>query len=152
MKHEPSRISGLTALAHKLEQFPRVIDGTGMLLLNGQWQGIPTWAGEVLQDCTQEIESITGLKVHHVAVNVILPGGGSGWHVDPTPKIDDQFVRFSRWHLPIQTNLDAWFEDSENPRFHMQHGMWHGPIRYWLPHAVGNDGITPRMHLLCDLK
>lgn len=152
MRHVPSNIGGLTALAISLEQRPKVIDGTGMLLLNGQWQGIPKWASGLLDEVIGEIESITALKVGHVSINVIVSGGGSGLHIDPTPLDGNgKFERFARWHLPLSTNAQCWFEDATHPRFHMAEATWHGPVEYWLTHAVGNDGTTPRMHLVVDL-
>jgi len=141
------------ALSEALFRRPAVTDGTGILLLNGQWQGIPTWCQEILGDAISEIETITGLKAHHVSVNVIVPRGGSGWHADPTPQDEKgQSLYHDRWHLPLRTNAKCWFEDDEHERFHMALGWWWGPVKYWLLHAVGNDGDQPRMHLIVDLR
>lgn len=138
------------ALATALFKRPSVIDGTGILLLNGQWQGVPRWCSEILQEAIEEIEHLLFKRVQHVSINIILPDGRSGWHKDPTPQDDAGHpIIHDRWHLPLQTNPGAWFEDRE--RIHMEQGYWHGPVEYWLPHAVGNDGSEPRMHLVCDL-
>lgn len=151
MKKVKSNVA-VVALAEALRRRPNIVDGTGMLLLNGQWQGVPTWCKEVLGEAIDEIEAHVQSRVRHLSVNIILPGGGSGIHVDPTPQDESgKPIRHRRWHLPLRTNGLAWFQDDEHERFHMVPGFWHGPVSYWLPHAVGNDGSEPRMHLVCDL-
>jgi hypothetical protein len=127
-----------------------VVDGTGLLLLNGAWQGVPTWCHELLGDAKREVEALTGLTVEHVMVNIIPVGLMAPVHSDPDPG-----GRFERWHLPIQTNPKAWFQyaDGDDPwPQHLEAGWWHGPVEYWRPHTVGNYGDELRMHLICDLR
>lgn len=121
---------------------PTIVDGTGILMANGQWRGIPWTLDEVFADLLK----VTGLqaKPEHVMVNTILPGGKSGWHIDPEP------ARFSRWHLPLTTNDGCFFESDQI--IHMPVGFWSGPVKYWERHRVWNSGKTPRTHLIVDLR
>lgn len=123
-------------------------DGTGVVMLNGQWAGIPDWCRPLLDDALWEIErALIGGHVVHVMVNVVRPGLAVPMHRDPDPAEG----RLSRWHLPLKTNPKAWFDDGRD-KFNMKEGFWYGPVEYWNQHSVGNDGMETRIHLIVDLK
>ena len=123
------------------------IDGTGILMANGQWGGIPSWVAQALEPHLDCLYAYIGLReLKHVMVNAILPGGGSGMHVDPTPN----GVRFERWHVPLKTNPKALFY-YDDAWHHLEKGWWHGPVKYWERHAVCNQGEETRVHLIVDV-
>lgn len=151
-------------LAKYLDHFHTMtfkVDGTGILMANGQWQGVPQegyelWVAAfqdlgnaVARTFGQENSSIffpIALELHHVMVNAIPPGANSGWHVDPEPG-----RRFSRWHLPVTSNDDCLFEQEGELPIRMGIGWWHGPVEYWRRHRVSNSGKTGRAHLILDI-
>lgn len=141
-------------LASALKQLPVVVDGSGVLMANGQFRSPNDGWGQVIWTAIHEIERLQMAQCLYVMANTILPGKKTVIHVDPLP----QGRKLSRWHLPVETNLDAWFEttgchdrDANMVRDHLTQGRWHGPIKYWHHHAVGNDGTTPRLHFIVDL-
>lgn len=95
-----------------------------------------------VEEAVKEIESLTGLKRAFILINKIPPGIRSEVHTD-TLKLPVQ-----RWHLPLVTNPKAWFW--QETFLHMEIGYWYN-VKYWLPHSVGNDGPTDRIHLVVDL-
>lgn len=140
---------------------PTVVDGTGILMANGQWRGLPSWGGALLTEaaadlqrclCTQEGIPWQEWKLAHVMVNVIPPGIDSGWHTDPEPGVPEgrgHEGHHYRWHLPLVTNEWAGFE--AEAEVHMDAHHWHGPVRYWERHRAFNYGAQPRTHLILDL-
>lgn len=143
-----SQIDGPTLLA-SLAHLPRTKDGTGILMLCEQWG---SWSHSLLVPAVSEIEHLLGARAAYVMVNTIRPGGDSGVHVDPSP-VDGEGnkVLFNRWHLPLVTNLAAKLWDATAGERHLEAGRWHGPIRYWEPHAVWNGGYEDRTHLVVSL-
>lgn len=123
------------------------VDGTGILMANGQWRGVPAWIMNHIDPYVQQLSGQIGPRtLCHVMVNTIVPGGGAPLHVDPTP----DGVRFERWHLPLVTNPDAeLYVDGEWQ--HLIYGWWHGPVEYWKEHAVRNRGKLHRTHLVIDV-
>lgn len=144
LKTYRSQIDG-AALAAEFDKLKPTVDGTGILMHNGQFRLMPGGWPECAGLACLELERHTGLTTVGIMVNTILPGGRSGVHVDP------EAGKLSRWHLPLRTNLKAWFWSEATDNIHMFPWRWYGPILYWEPHAVGNDGDEPRTHLVVDL-
>ena len=70
--------------------------------------------------------------------------------VDVHEHIDQDAVGDPRWHLPIYTLETLFIEDGIVHS--MREGFWYGPIRYWLPHSVINNGAGERVHLVVDFE
>lgn len=98
-----------------------------------------------LEKYTKEIERYTKKQAVYALINIIPPGIKSEIHTD-TLKFD-----VFRYHLPLQTNPGAWWWDETGGRRVLEAGVWHGPMPYKINHAVGNDGVTDRVHLVIDL-
>lgn len=96
----------------------------------------------------EEIEKIRDKRVLFVQINRLDPGVVIEKHTD-TLKVP---YRVERWHLPIQTNPEAWHWQEDGGKFNMTEGVWYGPVPYWELHNGGNDGKTPRIHLIVDLE
>lgn len=94
-----------------------------------------------------EISQKRNLLVRFCLVNVIPPGKVAKLHTDTLSTNE----RLERWHLPIQTNKDAFYWDRTNGFVNMELGFWHGPIEYWNKHTAGNFGESERVHLVVDL-
>lgn len=136
----------LKELAFHLDLLPKVVDGTGVLMANGQFRIMPVHWHPIIKEAIHEAEVLFGARVLYVMANTIEPSRRTVMHVDPLP----QGRKLERWHLPVRTNASAWFE-ADGKRGHMEQGWWHGPVKYWEPHAVGNDGGHDRTHLIVDL-
>jgi len=123
------------------------VDGTKILMAFRQGQtsslvGLPV----ALRCAVEEIEGHRSTKALAIMVNIVAPTVHSGIHVDPYPG----GRRIERWHLPIKTNHGAWVWFGDEYRW-WNTKMWHGPLKYWEPHSVGNDGDQDRVHLVVDL-
>jgi hypothetical protein len=136
----------LAELRAKLDALPKVVDGTGVLMANGQFNMLPDAWDDCIKAAVREIEDLLKSTALYVMVNTIEPGRSTIVHVDPLPPEGT----LSRWHLPVQTNEHAWFSHVDKSE-HLEAGYWHGPICFWEPHAVGNAGSEPRTHLIVDL-
>lgn len=125
------------------------VDGTGILMANGQWNGVPKWIMKLvdLGDLLAGLEDVDW-KLEHLMVNRIVPGGSSPFHVDPEPEGGHR----ERWHLPLRTNVDAWFQYQGEEPMRMDFGYWWGPLEYWRAHRVSNNGSSDRIHLIVDLS
>lgn len=153
----------LESLIEAADQLQYTVDGSGILMGHPMWSGLlgGIWleAAMDIARCFERNEiQISWAKTWipaHAMVNIILPGGDSGLHVDPEPPLpqptDGYMGHFFRWHLPLVTNKDCWIEQDGEERAHLAQGFWHGPIRYWQPHRVVNAGTKPRTHLIIDL-
>lgn len=122
--------------------------GEGVMM--AEWQSTPyepSRYSKAVQDAVAEIEKIRGKRALFIQVNRLDPGVIIATHTD-TLKVP---YPLERWHLPIQTNKEAWHEDASG-KFNMCEGVWYGPVPYWLPHSGGNKGTTPRIHLIVDLE
>jgi hypothetical protein len=124
---------------------PFKVDGTGILMAAGQWLGIPD--AKLFAYIAADLTRYNNKKLEHVMVNQIPPGVTSGWHVDPEPPGGHR----SRWHLPLTTNSECWFEEEGAPKVHMVVGYWWGPVSYWTNHRAWNSGKESRTHIILDL-
>ncbi len=147
----------LIALAFEVEQckddFWR--DGSGALMLIRPCHGVPEW---LKQKCTWlyaailEIGALRNQPILHAMINKLPPGVIVPNHTDTlAPTRQGQRPFLERWHLPIATNDGCFFWDLRNGHHHMALGSWHGPVPYWIEHAVENTGETERIHLVVDL-
>lgn len=67
------------------------------------------------------------------------------------PHVDEgQYAEATnRFHLPIETNLEAWLE-VDGERLHLQAGTVFSFNKH-LPHRGANLGWTPRLHVIADV-
>lgn len=92
-------------------------------------------------------ETVGGESIGHIYLNSMPPGGGVGLHVDPL----DYFNLFTRFHVPLKTNLSTTFWGPDNAK------KEHMPLGYLcrlnnlLPHQVFNHGNEIRIHLIVDV-
>lgn len=116
------------------------------------WNGISrVW--DVPPDLTAPIVAAVLLAVDgaraakEICLNKIEPGWGHNLHVDG--------ARWAGWitrvHVPLMTNPDCWhLFESEGVKVHMEAGGAYS-FDTEARHAFGNDGNTPRVHLLFDV-
>lgn len=132
-------------LASELKALKFSRDGTGILMAHDPNANLDrSKLSPLCLKAVEEVEAATGLTARHIMVNVVLPGGGSGWHVDPGE-------RWSRWHLAVETNASCWMQALGGDPVHLPAGQWFGPLRFWEEHRVWNSGETSRLHLIVDL-
>lgn len=127
-------------------------DSTGVLMAEGygQWCDIPEMP-PTIKEAVDGIALARRLKPIHVMVNRVEPGIKVPVHVDQVRRVKDgPFCQLERWHYAVQTNPLAWLE-WQGDRIHLDLNTWGGPYKYWLPHALGNDGTEERIHLVVDL-
>lgn len=91
-----------------------------------------------------EIEDYLGKSVKYLMVNILPAGIVVPVHTDT---LVDNSV--SRWHLPLKTNVHAWFW-GEAGFSHLELGVWR-EVDYKQRHTIGNFGHTDRVHLIVDL-
>lgn len=75
----------------------------------------------------------------------LRPGGRVAPHTDMGTYADAT----ERFHLPIVTSPEAWFEFG-GAKQHMAAGAWYAFDKHQ-PHAAGNDGAEWRVHLILDV-
>lgn len=92
-----------------------------------------------------EIEKKIGYEAIYMMLNILPPGITVPVHTDTLP------VPVQRWHLPLQTNDQAYFWDELLHWRHLEPGYWHRifPERR---HTICNYGNQERIHLVVDLK
>lgn len=108
-------------------------------ILGSQALGI----GEVFEPLYRA-RMLIGYPLARVMIVRLPPGGYVVPHVD-----EGRYAAATeRWHLPIHTNGRAWIE-VDGDRRHLDEGvlMWIDKHRM---HSAGNDGDTPRVHLIVD--
>jgi hypothetical protein len=121
--------------------------GGGVLMAERQSVSYePERFSKSVQAAVAEIEALRGKKALFVMINRLDPGIIIERHTD-TLKMP---YPVERWHLPVITNPKAWHE--QGSRFNMTAGVWYGPVPYWEEHCGGNEGTTPRIHLIVDLE
>ncbi len=81
-----------------------------------------------------------------IVLSRMMPRQQHGYHQD------QQGERWlTRVHVPITTNGNAWHEfEGAGIRFHMLPG-WAYTFNATRRHGFGNDGTTPRVHLVFDV-
>lgn len=133
----------------------RIPDGSG----HGHYDGPTGWIAGLsmarvdlldypaMADAVDELRIDVGLhSVVQSMVNLLHPGGTLSVHRDGPPD-------HLRYHLPIVTNMDAYWWDEYSDKMHMTAGWWYGPVPYCgILHGAGNPGPTDRIHLVVDFK
>jgi hypothetical protein len=123
------------------EHLPTHVDDTGILMAYGAAHPA-TKIPAVL-----EIMELRNLEPAFMMINRVPPGVVAPPHIDTLP------FPVERWHLPLVTNPDAyWWDEHDNKFIYMPVGYWHGPVPYYIRHAIVNFGLTERVHLVVDLK
>ena len=92
------------------------------------------------------IIQIMGVKeLGRILIVKLKPGGKIVPHIDEGRYSD----YFSRYHLPIVTNPDAYYR-VENEFIHMKVGeFWQ--FNHKKEHTAGNEGAEDRIHLIVDM-
>lgn len=126
-------------------------DGTGTMMAFPPYL-IPKGLPLSLEAAVEEIELRRDAARVGVMVNILPPGLTVKVHVDPLPKHYPHGGKVERWHLCIHSDLKAWMLQVGEEKAFPYPGFWYGPLRYWMPHQVGNDSETvARVHLIVDL-
>lgn len=122
-------------------KFNRDQSGMDMASLQG---GLPKWLKDhTLMSAVREIEALSGGAAQAVMINRLDPGITVAKH-------KDQYTGWRRYHLPLVTNVEAWWWDETNGTVFMDYGYWWGPVPYNELHQVSNGGNTARIHLVVD--
>lgn len=142
----------LQLLLSEIQAIPTwIVDGTGVLMIQGQSKGIPYFGTEIAK-AVEEISSFRNQQPLHLMVNKIPPGIHVPKHRDwLLPAKQGEKPTLERWHLPIQTSNEAGWWDEMNGEMIFDVGHWFGPMPYWLLHRVWNDSTIERIHLIVDL-
>lgn len=143
---KPSLLDG-PELVKRLKASPEIswkIDGTEVLMANGQSAGIPKVFRELASDFLGEISQLTGMCCLHIMVNRQPAGNVIPRHTDTVK--GHPF----RYHLPLITNMDVAFWNEKDHWYQMLNSFWY-PFNYSIPHAVVNFGKEERVHLIVDL-
>jgi len=143
----------LQKLHADVKQLDYHMDGSGALMAFGPSMGIPSIIGPYIQDAIKEISEYRNLTALHLMINKLPTRCYVPFHIDtliPTSK-QGKDPHLERWHLPVITNLECFWQNLDEEPIHFQAGMWYGPVRYWVPHSVWNAGNIKRIHLVVDL-
>lgn len=134
----------------------RIPDGSG----HGHMDGPAGWInglsntrirmGDTYPLATKAIEELqdrAGLgEVKQIMVNHLQPGALLAPHRDGRP--DNH-----RYHLPVISNMDAYWWDELEGKRNMLVGWWYGPVPYCgILHSAGNPGSGDRLHLVVDFE
>ena len=152
-----SHIDTNTLLA-EIKQLTFNLDGSGAYMALAQSTKISEleqilYKYKSLLSAIDEISKIRNQQAYYLTINNLPPNVIVPIHTDTLKPTTHQKYkpRIDRWHLPIATNISCWFWGETECRTHLETGFWHGPIRYWEKHSVGNEGITERIHIVVDL-
>ncbi len=85
-------------------------------------------------------------KPHEIVLSRMQPRQFHDFHQD-----QQGVTWLTRIHVPITSTIEAWHEfEGAGMRFHMLPG-WAYTFNAVKRHAFGNDGTTPRVHLIFDV-
>lgn len=96
---------------------------------------------------------IEAIGVPCTAYEVVLSGTQPGHHHDM--HADGRAEGWlTRVHVPLRSNEGCWHEFADQPsgKFRMLTGWAYTFNARFQRHAFGNDGTTPRVHLMFDLQ
>lgn len=117
-------------------------DSTGVKMAYGPWEGVAPG----FEDIVADIEQRRSARALALMVNILPPKVHVPRHVDSSPNN----LRLERWHYPVQTNPLAWVWQERDGYVHFPLSEWN-MVRYWEPHAIGNDGAIDRIHIIVTL-
>lgn len=93
-------------------------------------------------------KTVNGVGLGRVMIIKVEPGGVVNPHVDPLT----YFEVHSRFHIPIKTNPDViFYNDQRQIGEHMPYKVL-CRLNNRIIHAMRNDGIEDRIHLLVDVE
>ena len=142
----PSKLR-MTDLRDAIKGLRFKLDDTGVFMAFPQSCKIGRDLDHRILAAAHEIETFISKRAVYLCVNVLPPKIYVPAHMDTLER-----PRMSRWHLPIATNLYCRYQSEVNGNLHMTLGTWCGPITYWEPHTVYNNGCEHRIHLIVDLE
>lgn len=130
----------IRAIRREVDALSFTYDHSGMSMASLQGQ-MPTWlqSAPAIAHAVMELPAVKAVMVNRLPAGTEVP-----MHTDAEGG--------ARWHLPIQTNPDALWEDALNGKVHFAEGFWWGPVPYAVPHRVTNHGTTERIHLIVDCE
>ena len=131
----------MTELCQRVAQSPNKLDDSGVRMLYGPAE----CKMDLFRDVVNEISDYLQKTALYLMVNILPPGVVVPVHTDTLP------VPIQRWHLPIKTNYQAYFWDTENKYRHFAIGQWQR-IYPEKPHSICNLGRTERIHIVVDLE
>lgn len=106
------------------------------------WHGFGTMAAPIVAELMQ---SFPGCEAHQPMLSVVMPGHAIEPHTDQQPP-----AWRCRVHVPLTTNGNSRFVVGG-----MAHRMHVGTayrVNTEAEHAVTNDGTTPRVHFMFDVR
>jgi hypothetical protein len=132
-------------LAVPLENWPQqppTPRGIKPAMTHGDWNGFPAqWAPIV----NSIMEHFPGCMTYQQMLSVVMPGD------DIYPHRDQQEARWiTRVHVPLTTNDESKFIVDGKPH-HLEAGIAY-KVNTLAEHAVTNDGATPRIHFMFDVR
>jgi hypothetical protein len=92
-------------------------------------------------------DQVNGIELGRVMIVHLEPRGKIGIHIDPGP----YFKKYSRFHIPLQTNPSVYFFNEHEHKEHM-------PIQTLCRlnnlsnHGLINDSDEERIHLIVDVE
>jgi hypothetical protein len=92
-------------------------------------------------------EQVKGKELGRVMIVHLEPNGTIGIHADP----GEYFERYSRYHIPLKTNLGVQFIDNNNIKEHMPYKTL-CRLNNLSPHGLINDSNEERIHLIADVE
>lgn len=132
------------------------LDDSGMWMSSKQGSMLPDLKEyPEIRRIIGELEEMTLQPAKHLMINTLPAGIIVPIHRDFLPGRCQVTRRkwpiLSRWHFPVISNSKCWFWDERSGKHGMGLGDWFGPIGYWKPHQVANEGDCERVHLIVDL-
>ena len=100
--------------------------------------------GEKVSDTIASVSP--GRIAYSPMLSVVMPGHSIPAHKDQQPK-----EWLCRVHVPLTTNVDCWHIEDGQKFFHMEVGKAY-LIDTRVEHEVRNDGYTPRIHFMFDVR
>ena len=111
------------------------------MVTNLAWRGFGIETESLVEELVRKFEGQASRRM----LSVVMPGASIEPHADPQ---DERFI--TRVHVPLVTNPEAVFV-IEGVAYHLEVGSAYR-VNINALHSVHNDGLTPRIHLMFDVR
>lgn len=105
----------------------------------------PLMEMQAVRSAVWAVASLAGKAPARALLCLLRPGGKVTSHVDSGTYAD----LTDRYHVAIETNDKAWLQVEDEKQW-----LWPGDVWFFekhKPHRAGNDGDTPRIHMIVDV-
>ena len=139
LRHSPHQDSGVLILRGQPTENPRDVLH-GLKVVDRE-----IYLTEALHTAVLAVAARSGCRPARALIAKLPPRGKVLPHTD----IGLYAEATERFHVALETNPEAWLEFAGERRHFEPGDIW--SVDKHVPHCGGNDGKTPRMHLIVDV-